>query len=349
MRRRVLSVLVIISVLSFLIQDDYAQGKERGREVLDSQEAEKIAECFMVESNGRIEEDLKKDVSPMYDSQEDISAYMVTFNNDHKQQGYAVVNAKESRGTVIEYCYGENNFVEEATDKLCKSKEEKKKSKVYYLGGLTYVLKTKHPQKGDKYTDISTGESQPESDPNFIESSQYYGSAKDSEGKIITRPKDYVSGKILSSQTYDVPGSVKYSNQGNRVFKTYYEMGDFSEGEVCTPTAITNLYYHWSRYNPGRFSKLKNGTWPNTFNRMLLLCDTSKTQGTNIYNVADAIEWYCTSRDVKCKARTYHGTNGGTKIVSELKNRRPCILHVQKHYTYGNHAMLALGYETYRY
>ena len=98
MRRRVLSVLVIISVLSFLFQDDYAQGKERGREVLDSQEAEKIAECFMVESNGGIEEDLKKDVIPMYDSQEDISAYMVTFNNDHKQQGYAVVNAKESRG-----------------------------------------------------------------------------------------------------------------------------------------------------------------------------------------------------------------------------------------------------------
>ena len=222
-------------------------------------------------------------------------------------------------------------------------------AKVYYLGALTYVLKTKHPQKGTIYTDISTGDAQTSAENNIAGEDKILGSGKDSEGKVISTPKDYVSGKILSSKVYDVPGSTKISSQGTKTYRQYFEMNEFSAGTVCTPVAITNLYYHWSRYDSNHFSALKYDSWKNTYAKMAVLCNTSTSTGTNLGYVDSAIEWYCTSRKIKCKSKTYSGTNGGAKIVAELKNRRPCVLHVYNHKKYEDHSMLALGYETYRY
>ena len=79
MKKRVLSVMVIVSLLPFFIQDDYALAKESESMELESQEAEEIAEGFMTESNGGLEEGLEKDVIPMYDEGDHISAYMITF------------------------------------------------------------------------------------------------------------------------------------------------------------------------------------------------------------------------------------------------------------------------------
>ena len=349
MRKRIFSVWMMVSLLAFVFQAECSLGseKEPDVDVLSRQEATEFAEDFMTESEGDLQENLNKEVTPMYDEEDDVSAYMVTFEKGDKQKGYAVIDAKENQGQVIEYSYGESNFIEEAKDQICEDKKEEKSAKVYYLGGLSYVLKTKKGKK-TTYTDITTSDTKRVSGISEEQGDTYDGTGS-GKGGFITNPKALISGTIISSKVYDVPESIIKGKTGIGKYKSYFVMDTFGTDNICAPTAGTNLLYHWYNVNSKKYGNLKNNSWSNTYNHLFVLMKTSTEKGTQRKNMPKAMEIYCKNRGFKCRATLYIDKKKGNDIIEELHHCRPCIFHVVDHDTYGKHAMLALGYEKYKY
>lgn len=347
MKKRVFSVWMIVNLIAFIFQAECSFANEKELEEISRQEAAEAAEDFMTGSEGDLPEHLDKKIVPMYAEDDEVSAYMITFAKGERQRGYAVIDARNNQGQVIEYSYGEDNFIEEAKDKICEDKKEEKSARVYYLGGLSYVMRTKKGKK-TAYTEITTSDTKRVSGISETQKDIYYKS-EPRNGAIITNPKGYVSGTILSSKVYDVPGSLNKGQTGIRKYKSYTVVGDYSTESNCTPTAATNLLYHWSSLNSSKYGKLKNNTWSNTCNHLYVLMKTNRERGTNQRYVAKAMEIYCKNRGFKCRAATYTDKRKGNAVIEELNHDRPCIFYVDKHATYRNHAMLALGYEKYKY
>ncbi len=347
MRKKIFSVWMIVNVLSFVFQVECSFGKEKEPETISRQEAVKAAETFMTESEGNLQEDLNKEITPMYNEKNTVSAYMITFDKGNKHKGYAIIDAEENQGQVIEYSYGEDNFIEKAKDHICEDNKEEKSARIYYLGGLNYVLKTK---KGKKitYTDITTSNTKQLPDISKKQNAKYDGSGTKKEG-IITNPESCISGTILSSKAYNVPESLNKGKTGIGKYKSYPTMDYYGTENICAPTAGTNLLYHWYNVNSRKYGNLKNNSWTNTFNHLFVLMKTSKQNGTQRENVANAMKIYCKNRGFECRAKTYQDKKKGNNVIEELHHCRPCILHVSDHATYDWHAMLALGYEKYKY
>lgn len=347
MKKRVFSVWMIVNLLAFIFQTECTFAKEKELEEIRRQEAAEVAEDFMTRSKGNLPENLDKNIVPMYSEDDMVSAYMVTFEKEERQKGYAVIDIRENQGQVIEYSYGEDNFIEEAKDQICEDRKEEKNAKIYYLGGLSYVLKTKKGKKA-VYTEIATSDTKQVFGIDETQKDIYYKS-EPRNGDIITNPREYVSGTILSSKVYDVPGSLNKGQTGIRKYKSYTVESNYGTGHICTPTAATNLLYHWNSVNSSKYGNLKNNSWSNTFNHLFVLMKTKKEGGTNQRYVAKAMEIYCKNRGFKCRAATYADKKKGNAVIEELYHCRPCIFYISAHKTYDAHAMLALGYEKYKY
>ncbi|MCI8956117.1 MAG: hypothetical protein HFG29_03885 [Eubacterium sp.] len=126
-------------------------------------------------------------------------------------------------------------------------------------------------------------------------------------------------------------------------------MHQFSSGAVCAPTAATNLLFYWYSRNTKKYKSLLDTSWTNTFNLMSKYMKTSEKSGTKDKNIADAYKKYISHHGFSVSAKFHSGTSEGKKIVSVINEGRPCQLILHNHYKYGDHAVLALGYQQYIY
>ncbi len=341
-QKRVTGWCLIITMLFFLVPDNYSYAKEDTVAVIDSSEASAIASELMTEATEDIEEYTEKDVRPMYDEDNQVAAFMVDFADEDESLGYAIVNKD---GQIVEYSYDEGNFIEEMEEKVCNKRQD---GKLYYIEPLNYYIETRDAGKNKSYYNAATAKEVKDIETVNTDSNddRKCGNPSDN-GEFITNPFACEDWNITSHTTYDVPGTVSWVN-GVKTYKNFYRMSEFRSGQVCVPAAVTNLFFHYYR-NYSKCSSLKDGTWKNVFTILYNKMGTDPEHGTLTSKVAGGIEWYCKTRKPKisCTAKTVKGTNSGDKVVAELKKRRPCILHVYDHNTYDDHALLALGYETF--
>ncbi len=122
-QKRVTGWCLIITMLFFLLPDNYSYAKEGTIVAIDSSEASAIASELMTEATENIEEDTKKDVRPMYSEDNQVAAFMVDFTEKDKSLGYAIVNKD---GQIVEYSYDEGNFIEEMEERVCNNNKNKR-------------------------------------------------------------------------------------------------------------------------------------------------------------------------------------------------------------------------------
>lgn len=102
------------------------------------------------------------------------------------------------------------------------------------------------------------------------------------------------------------------------------------------------------KYNINNKTNLLNTNWTTTFNRLrTIMGHTSQILYTD--NVASSIQSYFRERGYSSATASYIEYPSVNQMTSPLSNDNPQIVLVNGHYTYGNHFMLTLGYETYRY
>lgn len=71
------------------------------------------------------------------------------------------------------------------------------------------------------------------------------------------------------------------------------------------------------------------------------------SSGTYDSQVAPGLNKYLKSKGYG-EVATYHsGTSNGKKLIPVINENRPCILLLHGHYKYGDHGVLALGYQQY--
>lgn len=256
---------------------------------------------------------------------------------------------------VIEYSDEGESFLEQAIETIDKKEKTTnvKQSKIYYGGDISYAVENTMEDGSVKFYDITTSDCQ-ETDMKKL-SKKAKGHQKynnewnislnrgsnppDSGDEFITSPILYESG-YSDSRYYSV----------DHAYMSYNIMNNLGGGDVCAPTAATNLCKYWYLRDPYRYLELyKNGSWKDTFNAFFDYMETKKKGGTQIVNIPDAFMLYFEERGLSCWARLYYGTNNGQSVVDELNNNRPCYLSMIEHSMYGDHGVLALGYYQFTY
>lgn len=92
----------------------------------------------------------------LFNNDNEIVAYYILIQNGNRNKGYIILSA-EKPYNVIEYSFDKENFMEEAIENVSKQYcISQKKQKIFYLGGLTYVIGGEDSRKNKKYINIST-------------------------------------------------------------------------------------------------------------------------------------------------------------------------------------------------
>lgn len=301
-----------------------------------------------IESEGYPKQFAVESIEKFYDADRTVSAYyMHVVDKSGVSCGYVIISANRKEYPIIEYAYKGEFFLKKATDIIFNKSEvlnrEKKKITIYYLGGFSYatelgsqkyclndggIYKVKKIKKGvKKYSDENSKVIEMEWDKLSM------GGSNPPVGSVITTPDNYEGG--YSKRTADY-----CSKMGT----TYYQMTDFSDGMVCSPTAATNLCLYWTRRNSS-YGNLCNGNWQNTFNRLFDLMGTNKNTGTKWPNpTRKAILNYFKERGLK-KTEAYYVDCKTTDdfnayIKAEINVGRPVILATTADSTYKDHTML---------
>lgn len=305
-------------------------------------------------------------VQELYNLDDEISAYYISLaNEDGDERGYVIVSAEEDKIPIIEYAVNGESFLDVAYEDVMKNKNARsiQSKKTYYLGNQIYAFELKEDGDSSFYKILDDGVSQcsisdltMESDEKNLKYKNIWnnykqeynnlskngnvtrGSNPPDDGGFITKPSDYESG-------YNNYFAYTISNG----WQAYFIMTDFSYGGVCAPTAATNLCYYWALRNQSQYGALCNGTWAGTYNSLYEYMETSDDSGTYDVDVAPAYERYFNERGFSCSSNFYKGTDSGLLVINELNKDRPCHLMVHSHNTYGDHSVVAIGYEYYNY
>lgn len=276
----------------------------------------------------------------LFNSDGEINAYIFNVMKDGNRIGYLIADNEEN-SNIIEY--GKELFLDEALNAIDDEYEvEPENQKVYYLGGINYAIGGKDSSNENVYVDITTSDCNEisKADLKTIEKEACtLSSPPDSGDSFITDPSKYESG-------YD-----SYKSKNLKNFNIAYKlMTDFSTGGVCAPTAATNFMYYWYNNDKSKYEKLYyNASWKQTYKKIYKYMGTSETSGTKDAKVVTGYKEFLKDVGVNCTASFHEGTSSGKKIVAEIDKNRPCHLMLHNHYRYGNHSVLALGYQQYVY
>lgn len=280
----------------------------------------------------------------LFDSNQEISAYLYYVVKNENNIGYLIVSA-DNPNYIIEF--GKDLFLDSASDEVYKEYYIKEKNqKTYYLGGISYVIGGNNKKNEKIFVDVSTDNIEEISEKQLgeleiSEEQKSLSSPPDSEGDgFITSPGTYESG-------YDSSVSKNVKNYDI----TYKKMSELQSGGVCAPTAATNLMLYWYKRNKSKYKKLcYKSSWIDTFKEIRDYMKWTKENGTKDKNLATGYSDFLDLVGFKNYTVKYHsGTDNGRKIASEIDKGRPCHLVVHSHYKYGDHSVLAVGYKQYKY
>lgn len=313
----------------------------------------------------------------LFDLNEETSAYLFELTNkNEKDSGYIIVSASKSENPIIEYSCEGNVFLDTAIKTTQETAEKKHsgkrvkgdKTKLYYLGGITYLAKHQLDDNSKEVYDISTidcrninidevkNTKKTEIDENeknqnitlwndmgrdHLKGTTGGSTPPDSGFTYITDPSKYESG--YSSST---------SKNCTSYYQSYYITSIFAGASNCAPTAATNLCVYWYNRDKTKYAKLYDSSkgWKGTYDRFYTLMGTKST-GTSDANIANAYISYFKEKGVSAYVSALvDGTNSGKSIVSIINNyNAPVHLMLHGHYLYGDHSVIALGYNQYAY
>lgn len=355
--------LTIIGYCPTKIRAEEYEGKEEVT-YYSLNDAQKVAEKHILNTI-EIAEDTEWDNTfqfktrkAIFNSENEIEAfYFQIVDSDGHNKGYIITGATNNETPIIEYSDSGEGYINEAVSYLKnQNMNEEANYKVYRNDQNIYACKV-YDDYATKLIDITNSNCQELSEDDFEKCSKNtndYGylwemyldegkytksSCPPDDGSTIYDPYLYEDGYMYSSS---------YSLSVNNV--NFKAMIDFSNGSVCSPTAAVNLCIYWANYNPNIYGDLiLNGSYRNTFDKMFNLMYTDLEDGTSDINIPGAYMQYFSDLGLTCWASLHYHTNNGQDIVNEIANGRPVHLLMYNHNKYGDHSVLAVGYQKYKY
>lgn len=292
------------------------------------------------------------EVTPLYDLDENVSAYCVSVDNmEGKDNGYIVISSNRHVYPVIEYSTSGQSIIDTAV----KGRSNNDVNKFYYCGNFTYLMQDSQ----EEFYDISSGEvikaelsdyeNMPESERADADENYEYlplfetYSNNDTE---ITNP-DLYEKNYVSKSSFVLP-----NNLGN-----YFTMDDFTVREVfgsgqhCAPTAATNLMLYYYKMN-NKYSSLLKGSWQDTFDQIYKSVKCTPEHATELNDMDTGLEKYLSDRGFNNSSVIvkFHGSNLENELKEYLDTKKkPCFFWTQKYPYYDSHCMLVVGYVRYMY
>lgn len=309
----------------------------------------------------------------LFDLDNNPSAYLFELKDKQgNDNGYIVVSASKTENPIIEYSYQGSSFFNIAKsvtgtdiEKRHPGKKVKEENfKLYYLGEGIYFDEFQLDDNTKQAYDISTSEYTPiiiddlkKIKLNKSTDNQYFklwdflskNHVKQQQGTGGTNPPDDGSTYITNPSQYESGCTSSSSRDVTGYNLNYSLMSSFGSGGVCAPTAATNMCRYWYTRS-SKYSNLLGPTgWQGTYNSFYSLMGTDPVNGTYDNKVAPAYQSYFANVGLSCNAYYYTGTNYGQAIINEVNNDRPSHLMMHNHKLYGNHSVVALGYQQYAY
>ncbi len=278
----------------------------------------------------------------LFGNEEEVTGYLFNLSTQNSPSGYMILDSKS--GQLIEYAYDGTCFLYEAIDetnekvnKTSKQSYSKNSSKVYWLGNLNYVIGYKDKNnKNKRYYDVSSDKC---CEVTEYEVDNYPKSSPSSQNSVITKPSSFESGYI-SASIYTIPQAASIK---------FFSMTDLG-ANACTPVAGTNWCLYFYTVHKGGLGKLFDVSWYKTYNNLKKYMKTSSSGSTTDTNALNGYVNYIRSRGYTAYGRMIKGTHDGIDIANQLYTyKNPVHMSIYNHPTYGNHSVLAVGYQKYAY
>lgn len=300
----------------------------------------------------------------MYDFDGNVSAYKFdVVNIDEEYSGYIITGAQSEYAPIIEYSTsGTESFIDNAKAEISNNEDA---LKVYYDGGFDYFVESNEADSAGVY-DASNASMVSRSVATLANNAELMNLTAGATASLVSEQQletewentlaqvmssnPPTSGFISDPQDHetDYAGyTMKYI--GMATYQDYINDGMYpysNYSNACGVIAATNLMI--LKYNINNKTNLLNTNWTTTFNRLrTIMGHTSQILYTD--NVASSIQSYFRERGYSSATASYIEYPSVNQMTSPLSNDNPQIVLVNGHYTYGDHFMLTLGYETYRY
>lgn len=333
--RGLLACLMITVIVSNLFY--HKAVAQEGSSQISVEYAKKIAVQQMEFSTNRSFSSNKSNVLPLYDMEDNISAYLIEFyNKDGYKDGYIIVNATVSESPIIEFATEGECFLRAAEKMVIDNKSkyafDLKKEKIYYLGDLTYIM-----SDGNHFYDITTSDMKLYNKEDVNKISGWIENNNKADTEKINKEWIALEGNttLAAASPVYVPN---YDKPG------YFVMSAFpGYNNHCSPTAGLNMMlYYYINYN---YMLYYIGGWfPESFKKMHTNMLTDNTNGTLTYYIPIGITSYVTGLGFKCSA-SIEAQFPNDLAKSNINNGKPVILNFIGHPSYGaNHSVLGLGY-----
>ena len=299
------------------------------------------------------------EIEPLYDHDENISAYNVKIKDlNDKPSGYIIISADKQEYPIIEYAYDGTFYMESVEKQIMEDKGiayRAGRNRIYYNGNYNYGIKvndTYYHMAGDKiqsYNPKSISDYKINDEYTTEENVYIRNEWKAYTTKVSSAP---VGSVITNSDLYESGYSNRTADYCAGMPSKWFLMTDFSSGGVCAPTAGTNLCYYWT-LRDSTYSNLLNRSWTATFNRISTLMGANDGNGASTLDIRRGMIAYFQERGYT-STETYYSTCSSTThfndyIKGEINVGRPVILSLLEDEYYGDHAVLGVGYVRYMY
>lgn len=270
-------------------------------------------------------------VLPLYDLQNNISAYVIQYYNEDVPYSYVVINTR----TIVEDAYyiefGKGNFAEIVG--LNEADIFGESIKVYYCGGSEYYL--------------------------GVDDSLYHfeGELRELDSDLIAALTDRTSGVYYNYGETLTLSAVFSKEVGYDTYSAYTRSTSFTKrtmaatkyaygsnnpvSEHCAPTAALNFLQYL--YSVEGKTNIPMSSWQSVFIALHTAMGTSNTNGTSDSNVAPTYQTVLRSYGYNSATASIQYYASWSQVTSALSSN---AVHLCLHSSeiYGNHSVLSIGY-----
>lgn len=261
--------------------------------------------------------------NPLFDFDDNLTAFIFDIKNDAGDAGYLIVNADDNPVVIEAAREGKGPYTQ-------KSNMEK----AIYVGPTQYYLK----ENDTTYFDLRTKTEKNKSD--FKTKGSLNGKMKASASLLQndTQLSSEVNKGEVLPQTV-----VSYSS------KNLTSVPDFSWRVGCSPTSFSNIIWYY-RYSQGYTNLLQSTTTSTTLIDVLAsstYMNTNTSNGSTDWNnrVTGMVKFWS---DRGYTVSVTRNSPSFSAHKTEINNNRPDIINVVGDATYSNHDMTGVGFEEYQ-
>ena len=288
----------------------------------------------------------------LYDFYGNVSAYLFEIKNS-SGCGYVIIGDNDGRDPVIEYSFEDVSFIETASKKLLESGGISN-PRVFFIGNLDYYigdadgsnlyhLGTDGVVAVDGSVDSLKNST---TEMNIISLQNYYastyqdlvgGSSNPPTNSIITSPFIYESGYSSGSSS-----QVTYYTAGGKYVTTSMFSG---YSDHCGAVCGTNLMVYWANRDKTKYGSLMQDSSTKVFKTLY----AGMGSNTAYLTFNSSIKSYFSKYANGCSTNyTWFGATW-KEIYNGIDENKPVVLLLQNHNVYGDHYVLGVGYEYFKY